>query len=204
MPDGYGARLALSKRSLPHFYQTIECRLDALLALQDELGDARVQPTDFVVLALARILRQMPIVNARWSDEGIVERDSVDIALSTGNAGEDPVVIAQADRLGLRAIAAARTAPRQDSGLMSGSFVLLDLSAGDIDQASAIVDPLNAGVLAIGAVRERAVADQGEVRIAKTMRCTLSGDHRLIDGAAGAEFLAELRRRLENPMALLL
>jgi len=202
LPDSWGARLAVSKRSLPHFYQTVECKLDALLKLQEELGDPAVQLVDFVVLALARVLRQMPVANARWSDEGMVERASIDIGLSNGNASNEPVVIGEADRLGLRGIAAARNA--QPGPILSGSFMLLDMSALDIDQAGAIVDPLNAGVLALGAVRERAVADKGEVKIAKTMRCTLSGDHRLVDGAAGAEFLAELRQRLENPVSLLL
>ena len=204
LPDSWGARLAVSKRSLPHFYQTVECKLDALLGLQAELDDDTVQLVDFVVLALARVLRQMPVANARWSDEGMVERASIDIGLSNGNASNEPVVIGEADRLGLRGIAAARGAPAATAGVLSASFVLFDMSALDIDQAGAIVDPLNAGVLTLGAVRERAVADKGEVKIAKTMRCTLSGDHRLVDGAAGAEFLAELRQRLENPVSLLL
>lgn len=204
LPDGWGARLAVSKRTLPHFYQTVECRLDALLGLQAELGDANVQLVDFVLLALARVLRQMPVANARWSDDGMVERASIDIGVSNGTASSEPVVIGEADRLGLRGIAAARTASTAQGGVLSASFVLLDMSALDVDQAGAIIDPLNSAVLTMGAVRERAVVEQGAVKIAKTMRCTLSGDHRLIDGAAGAEFLAELRQRLENSVSLLL
>jgi pyruvate dehydrogenase E2 component (dihydrolipoamide acetyltransferase) len=204
LPDSWAARLARSKRSLPHFYQTVECKLDALLALQTELSDANLQLVDFVVLALARVLRQMPVANARWSDAGMVERASIDIGVSNGMTSSEPLVIGEADRIGLRGIAAARSAPAATGGVLSASFVLLDMSALGIDQAGAIVDPLNAGVLTMGAVREQAVVEQGTVKIARTMRCTLSGDHRLIDGAAGAQFLAELRQRLENPVSLLL
>jgi pyruvate dehydrogenase E2 component (dihydrolipoamide acetyltransferase) len=203
MPDRWRDRLALAKRTVPHFYQTVECKMDALLKLQAGLGDPAVQPVDFVALALARLLRQMPLLNSRWDDDATIARASVDIGYSTGSTAQEPVVIAEADRIGLRGIAARRV-HGDASNLLAGSFMLLDLSALGIDQADAIVDPLTAGVLALGAVRERAVAESGEIKIAQTMRCTLSGDHRLVDGAAGAEFLAELRQRLENPLSLLL
>ncbi len=203
LPDSWAARVALSKRTVPHFYQTVECRMDATLAWLAGIG-GDIELVDIVLMALARVLRAMPVANACWRNDGMVERDRVDIGLSDGRSADDPLVIAQVDRLGLGSIAAARRGGLPQSGPLAPSFVLVDLSAAGIDKASAIVDPINGGVMAIGALREIAAVEQGQVKVVRAMHCTLSCDHRLVDGAAGAEFLAAVKERLEKPVSLLL
>lgn len=203
LSDSWAARVALSKRTVPHFYETVECRMDATLAWLAGIG-RDVELVDVVLMALARVLRAMPVVNACWRNDGMVERDRVDLGLSDGRSADDPLVIANADRLGLGSIAAARRGGRPQSGPLAPSFVLIDLSATGVEKASAIVDPINGGVLTVGALREIAAVEQGQVRVVRAMQCTLSCDHRLVDGATGAEFLAAIKGRLEQPVSLLL
>jgi pyruvate dehydrogenase E2 component (dihydrolipoamide acetyltransferase) len=197
LPGTRHERAAFAKREIPHFYQTIDVVLDRLSAFADGLGEPKPSLLDIVVLATARLLRRTPALNAAWQDEGMLLYDRIDIALSQGSR---MIVIADADRTGLRGINQSIAAAEE--GL--GTFAIADFTAAGIREASAIIDPHHAGVIALGAPHERAVMKDGAVAVETYCRVTLSADHRVVDGAAAAEFLSELKTLLEDPISLLL
>ncbi|MGE0153814.1 MAG: 2-oxo acid dehydrogenase subunit E2 [Reyranellaceae bacterium] len=197
-PGTRNERLALAKRATPHFYQSIDVALDSLLAFAAGLGlERETALPDLAVLATARLLRRTPALNAAWQEEGMLLYDRVDILLA--RAGRT-ILIADADRKGLRAI--ARSVAAAEDG--EGTFAIADFAATGILQAAAIVDPRRAGVLALGAPQQRAAARDGGIAVETFCRLTLSADHRVIDGAAAAQFLSELKNSLESPLELLL
>jgi len=197
LPTTRGERLNHAKREVPHFYQTIDVALDRLLDFAKALGEHRASLLDIVVLATARLLRRTPALNAVWQDDGMLLYDRIDIALSQGSR---TILIADADRQGLRDI--ARSIVAGEEGI--GTFGIVDFTATGVREASAIIDPHHAGVIALGAPQERVVSQDGAFVAQSYCRLTLSADHRVIDGAAAAEFLSELKTLLEDPIGLLL
>lgn len=199
LPQARSERLAHAKREIPHFYQTVEIGLDRLLAFAAELATDGQTPglTEIVVMATARLLRRAPALNAAWQEEGLVLYDRVDVALARNSR---TVLIGDADVRGLRGICQAIAAG--EDGI--GTFAIADFSATGLREATAIVDPHHAGVIALGAIEERAVSGEQGFVAESCCRLTLSADHRVIDGAAAAEFLSELKALLEDPIALLL
>jgi pyruvate dehydrogenase E2 component (dihydrolipoamide acetyltransferase) len=197
LPTTRSERLVHAKREMPHFYQTIDVVLDGLQQFADGLGEHKPSLTDIVVLATARLLRRTPALNAVWQDDGMLLYDRIDIALARGSR---IALIADADRKGLRSIAQSIAAAEEGIG----TFAIADFSQTAIREVSAIIDPHHAGVIALGAVQERVAAKDGTFAAERYCRLTLSADHRVIDGAAAAEFLSELRAILEDPISLLL
>jgi pyruvate dehydrogenase E2 component (dihydrolipoamide acetyltransferase) len=197
LPTTRGERLNNAKREMPHFYHTIDVALDRLLNFAGALGEHKPSLLDVVVLATARLLRRTPALNAVWQDDGMLLYDRVDIALSQGSG---TIMIADADRQGLRGVARSIAAGEEGSG----TFAIVDFTATGIREASAIIDPHHAGVIAVGALQERVVSQDGAFVVQSYCRLTLSADHRVIDGAAAAEFLSELKTLLEDPIGLLL
>jgi pyruvate dehydrogenase E2 component (dihydrolipoamide acetyltransferase) len=197
LPDTRRGRLALAKREIPHFYQTIDVVLDRLFAFADGLGERKPSSLDIVVLATARLLRRTPALNAAWQEEGMLLYDRIDIALTQGSR---TIVIADADRKGLSGIARSIVAAEEGPG----TFGIADFTATGIREASAIIDPHHAGVIALGAPQHRAAMTDGALTMETYCRLTLSADHRVIDGAAAAELLSELKTLLEDPISLLL
>ncbi len=210
-------RLTESKQTVPHFYLTIDCEIDALLRVRAELNkksDAyRISLNDFVIRAAAIALRQVPAANASWSDEAILLWDSVDIAVAVAlDDGLITPIVKQADRKGLAAIAAetkdlaarARAGKLKLEEFQGGTFSISNLGMYGVREFAAVINPPHGGILAVGAGEQRAVVKDGALAVATVMSCTLSCDHRAVDGAVGAQFLAAFKKLVEDPLTMLL
>ena len=209
-------RLAESKFSAPHFYLTIKINMDrvaeARKAIQDQTG-GKVSVNDFVIKACALALRQHPAVNSSWLGDKI--RINKDINIGVAVAVEDgllvPVLFA-ADRLGLAEIGSlvgtlaekARSKKLQPQEMQGNTFSVSNLGMFGIEEFTAIINPPHATILAVGASRRQAVEkDDGSVGFASMMTVTLSCDHRVVDGAVGAELLAAFKGFVEQPVTAL-
>jgi pyruvate dehydrogenase E2 component (dihydrolipoyllysine-residue acetyltransferase) len=210
-------RLTEAKQTVPHFYLTSDCEIDALLKIRTELNhksDAyRISLNDFVIRAAALALRQVPAANASWSDEAILLWDSVDIAVAVAlDDGLITPIVKQADRKGLARIAAetkdlaarARTGKLKLEEFQGGTFSISNLGMYGVREFAAVINPPHGGILAVGAGEQRAVVKDGALAIATVMSCTLSCDHRAVDGAVGAQFLAAFKQLVEDPLTMLL
>ena len=213
-------RLLASKTQIPHFYLTIEIDAAPLAKLRKELnaaaetaGTAKVTVNDFILLAAARAAKQHPRVNSAFAGDSIVEYGSVN--LSVAIAVEDGLitpVIRDAQSLSLRAISAAvkdlavraRSKKIKPEEYQGGTLTISNLGAYGIDSFYAIINPPQAAILAVGAIVKKPVVNaQDQIVAGQRMTISLSGDHRVVDGAAGAEFLATMRKSLESPTSLL-
>lgn len=206
-------RLVQSKAPVPHFYLTVDVRMDraweAYRALRDE--NYPVSLNDVIIKATASALRRHPEINASFAGDRVKQFTRVHIGMAV--AIEDGLitpVIRDADRKSLVDIAeearelaerarARRLQPHEYTG---GTFSISNLGMMGIEEFSAIINPPEAAILAVGAVREVPVVEDGEVRIGRRMKLTLSVDHRVADGAQGARFLQTLTRMLENPLLI--
>ena len=213
-------RLLASKTQIPHFYLTIEIDAAPLAKLRKELnaaaeaaGTAKVTVNDFILLAAARAAKQHPRVNSAFAGDSVVEYASVN--LSVAIAVEDGLitpVIRDAQNLSLRAISSAvkdlavraRSKKIKPEEYQGGTLTISNLGAYGIDSFYAIINPPQAAILAVGAIVKKPVVNaQDQIVAGQRMNISLSGDHRVVDGAAGAEFLATIRRSLESPASLL-
>jgi len=215
-------RLVESKQQIPHYYLTIDCEIDALLKLRADLnakapekgeGVYKLSVNDLVIKALAVALRRVPAANAAWSDEGIVMFDAVDISVAVAiPSGLITPIIRDADRKGLATIsnemkglaARAKEGKLKLEEFQGGTFSISNLGMFGIRGFAAVINPPQGGILAVGAGEQRPVVKAGALAIATVMSCTLSGDHRVVDGAVGAEFLAAFKKLVEDPLTLLL
>jgi pyruvate dehydrogenase E2 component (dihydrolipoamide acetyltransferase) len=214
------ARLAESKRTIPHFYLTMECELDALLALRGELnarstrlGEPRFSVNDFVIRAAALALRRVPGANVSYTEQALRVYDRVDIAVAVAtDSGLVTPIVRDADRKGLaelgRALRDLTTRARErrlrPDEYQGGTLTVSNLGMYGIQSLLPILNPPQSCILGVGAAEPRPVAREGAVVVRTIMTCTLSADHRALDGATGAELLAALRRGLEDPLSLLL
>lgn len=208
-------RLAESKSTIPHFYLSVDCRMDRLLALRAEInaGAARkISVNDFVVRAVAVALREVPEANVAWTDTAMRQFRSADIAVAVStDTGLITPIVRAADSKPLSVISAeiAELAARARAGQLrpdeyqGGSFSVSNLGMHGVAEFSAIINPPEAAILAVGVTQPMPVVRDGQVEVAQVMRCTLSVDHRAIDGALAAKWLAAFRRLLENPLAML-
>ena len=215
-------RLLESKQQVPHFYASIDCELDALLKLRGELnakspkdgaGAYKLSVNDLVIKAAAITLRRMPKVNAAWADDGAVMFEDVDVSVAVSIPdGLITPIVKQADRKGLVAISSEMKdlAARAKSGKLKleefqgGSFSISNMGMYGVSQFAAIINPPQAGILAVSAGTQRAVVKDGALAIATVMTVTLSVDHRIIDGALAAEWLQEFKRIVEDPLQMML
>ena len=210
-------RLTESKQTVPHFYLTIDCEIDALLKIRGELNaksDAyRISVNDFVIRAAALALRQVPAANASWSDEAILLWDTVDIAVAVAlDDGLITPIVKAADRKGLAAIAhetkdlaaRARAGKLKLEEFQGGTFSISNLGMYGVREFAAVINPPHGGILAVGAGEQRPVVKNGTLTVATVMSCTLSCDHRAVDGAIGAQFLSAFRKLVEDPLTMLL
>jgi pyruvate dehydrogenase E2 component (dihydrolipoamide acetyltransferase) len=210
-------RLTESKQTVPHFYLTVDCEIDELLKFRAELNgksDAyRISVNDFVIRAAALALRQVPAANASWSDEAILLWDTVDIAVAV--ALEDGLItpiVKYADRKGLATIAnetkdlaaRARAGKLKLEEFQGGTFSISNLGMFGVRDFAAVINPPHGGILAVGAGEQRPIVKNGALAIATVMSCTLSCDHRAVDGAVGAQFLAAFKKLVEDPLTMLL
>jgi pyruvate dehydrogenase E2 component (dihydrolipoamide acetyltransferase) len=214
-------RLGAAKRDIPHFYLTIDCELDALLKFREELnsrspeGDGawKISVNDFVVRAVALALRAFPDANCSWTEEAIRFYQAVDIsiAVATPNGLITPIV-KNADQKGLAAISnevkylakRARDGKLMPEEFQGGCFTISNLGMYGIKDFAAIINPPQACLLAVGGAEKRPVVKDGALAIATVMSCTLSIDHRAVDGAVGAEYLQVFKKLIEDPIRMML
>lgn len=210
-------RLTESKQQVPHFYLTVDCRMDALLALRAQAnqgGAVKLSVNDFIVRAAALALREVPEVNASWQDDAIEFHAGADISVAVAtDGGLVTPIVRDADVKPLSAIAGEivelagrakvnRLKPEEFTG---GSLTVSNLGMYGIKQFAAIINPPQAAILAVGAAERRPVVDDnGDLKAATVMTVTLSADHRVVDGAVGARWLAAFRTLIENPVRILL
>lgn len=211
-------RLQESKSTVPHFYLTIECRIDDLLrtrALSNEqaAGEYKLSVNDFVVKACANALKAYPAANVAWTDDAIRQyvHSDISVAVSTPNGLITPIV-KQAEQKGMREISdeikdlagRARDGKLKPEEFQGGTFSVSNLGMFGIKEFGAILNPPQACILAVGAGEKKPYVEDDQVKIGTFMMCTLSVDHRAVDGAIGAEFLQVLKKYIENPAAMLL
>ncbi|MFQ3566362.1 MAG: dihydrolipoamide acetyltransferase family protein [Aggregatilineales bacterium] len=214
------SRMVESKQQVPHFYVTAQVDVDALLALRkqinEELDDEhKVSVNDLVVKAAALTLRDFPNLNTHFYGDKLVrhKRIHIGIAVALPNGGLMNVVARDADRTAISALAAANKAMIQRAregkvkpeDVQGSTFTVSNLGAYDVEHFIAIINPPEAGILAIGtASKVPVVKADGELGIATRMKVTISADHRVSDGAEGAQFLQRFKALIENPMRLLI
>ena len=210
-------RLSESKQTVPHFYLTIDCELDSLLAVRKQVNDAadgfKVSVNDFIIKATAVALKKYPAANVSWTDDNIVqyERADVSVAVASDNGLITPIITDAANK-SLKQISVemkdlggrAKEGKLKPHEFQGGTISVSNLGMFGIREFSAIINPPQAAILAIGAGGERAVVKNGQLTVANVMTVTASFDHRAIDGAVGAEFLQVFKGLIENPMGLLL
>lgn len=209
-------RLSESKFSSPHYYETIEIDMgpvwDARKKL-NEISETKISFNDIVVKACATALRKHPDINSSWYGDKIVEHGDVNIAVAVGiDEGLVTPVINNTDQKGLQQIASegreliekARDRKLQPEEMEGSTFTISNLGMFGIEEFTAIINPPNACILAVGAIKEVPVVEDGEVVPGKRMKVTLSSDHRIVDGVSAAKFLNTLKSMLENPLSIVL
>jgi pyruvate dehydrogenase E2 component (dihydrolipoamide acetyltransferase) len=208
-------RLTLSKQTVPHFYLTVQCRMDGLLALRHGMNDESkdLSVNDFMVRACAVALRRVPEMRLMWGDDHhAVQHDHVDLAVAVSiTGGLITPIVRFADTKPLRILALelksligrARDGKLFPNEYQGGLFTLTNLGMMGIDQFNPIINPGHTGILAIGATKERALVQDGAVVVGKVMQATIAADHRIIDGSVAAEFLTTFQNLIEHPLFLL-
>ncbi|MFQ5970684.1 MAG: pyruvate dehydrogenase complex dihydrolipoamide acetyltransferase [Alphaproteobacteria bacterium] len=211
-------RLTEAKQTVPHFYVTMDCEIDRLLEIRKELNDRadgayKLSVNDFVIRTAALALRQVPAANASWSEEGTKRYLRADISVAVAiEGGLVTPVIRAADAKGLREISQemkelsgrAREGKLLPEEYQGGTFSVSNLGMFGVREFGAIINPPQGCILAVGAGEKRSVVKDGALAIATVMSCTVSVDHRVVDGAVGAEFLAAFKKLIEDPLAMLL
>ncbi|TDH63659.1 pyruvate dehydrogenase complex dihydrolipoamide acetyltransferase [Dankookia rubra] len=215
-------RLAESKQTIPHFYVTMDFEIDALLKLRADLnaksakegpGAFKLSVNDLVIKAVAATLRRFPNVNAMWTDDAILQFHDVDVSVAVSTpTGLITPIIRKADQKGLSTISnemkdlasRAKANKLKPEEFQGGGFSISNMGMYGVQSFSAIINPPQAGILAVAAGEKRPVVKNGELAIATVMTCTLSVDHRVIDGALAAEFMQALKGVIEDPLSLML
>jgi pyruvate dehydrogenase E2 component (dihydrolipoamide acetyltransferase) len=217
MRKAIARRLAQSLGPVPHFFLTTEIDMGRALELRADLNErsseGKIGVTDLLLKATAEALLRHPNVNASWEGDAVRYRGSVDLGIAVAlEEGLITPVLRDAARKGLRQISTeardlitrARERKLVPEEYQGATFSVSNLGMYEIDQFTAIINPPEAGILAVGQTAEKPVAVDGAVVVRKRMRVTMSCDHRVIDGASGAEFLATFKAMLENPLEMIL
>jgi len=212
-------RLTESTQTIPHFYLTIDVDIgplmDARKAMNAELeaDGGKVSLNDLIIKAAAMTLRRHPEINVSWTDKEVLFHQVVDVSVAV--AVEDGLmtpVVRDADRKGVAQIAAevrdlaerARDRKLAPEDMTNGTFSISNLGMFGIEEFTAVINPPEAAILAVGTIRKEPIIENDELSVGRRMRFTMSCDHRAIDGATGAKFLATLKRTLESPLTMLL
>jgi pyruvate dehydrogenase E2 component (dihydrolipoamide acetyltransferase) len=211
-------RMTLSKTTAPHFYLTTEIDMARAISVRQSLNelavdDARISFNDMIVKAVANALRQFPRLNVSYADDKLRQHQRVHISMAVAiDEGLITPVIRDCDRKSLGEIAreskelterarARRLKPEEYTG---GTFSISNLGMYDVEDFGAIINPPEAAILAVGAIKERAVVVDGQLGVGQRVKLTLSCDHRAVDGATAAQFLQIVKRLLEHPLTLML
>ncbi|MGX1496912.1 pyruvate dehydrogenase complex dihydrolipoamide acetyltransferase [Roseibium aggregatum] len=216
-------RLTESKQTIPHFYVSVDCELDALLALRTQLNDAaakdkegkpayKLSVNDMTIKALALALRDVPNANVSWTDENMVMHKHADVGVAVSiPGGLITPIIRRAEEKPLSVISnemkdygkRAKERKLKPEEYQGGTTAVSNMGMMGVKNFSAVVNPPHATILAVGAGEKRPVVKNGELAVATVMSVTLSTDHRCVDGALGAELLAAFKGYIENPMSML-
>jgi pyruvate dehydrogenase E2 component (dihydrolipoamide acetyltransferase) len=219
-------RLVEAKTTIPHFYLTVDCELDALLALRQQLNAAsptkktdagesplyKLSVNDMIIKAMALALRDVPTANASWTESNMVMHKHSDVGVAVSiPGGLITPIIRRAEEKSLSTIsnemkdmaARARSRKLKPEEYQGGTTAVSNLGMFGIKDFSAVINPPHATILAIGAGEQRAVVKNGEIKVATVMSVTLSTDHRAVDGALGAELIGAFKRHIENPLGML-
>jgi pyruvate dehydrogenase E2 component (dihydrolipoamide acetyltransferase) len=208
-------RLTESKSTVPHFYVTADCKVDALLELRKSINESspvKISVNDIVVKAVASALMDVPESNVVWNAEAMHRYESADIAVAvTTDGGLLTPVIRGVEKRSLSNLSMeitelasrARAGKLRQEELEGGSFAVSNLGMFGTKEFTAILNPPQSGILAVGAASPRAIVEDGQIVIANIMTVTLSADHRAVDGALAAQWLAAFVRRIENPLSML-
>ena len=211
-------RLTESKQTVPHFYLTVDVELDTLLEARKQINanapdGVKISVNDFVIKAAAMALMRVPDANAAYTEEGLLKFTSADISVAVAiPGGLITPIIREAHKKGLAEISAemADLAKRARDGKLKpmeftgGTFSISNLGMFGIKQFDAVINPPQGAILAVGAGEQRPVVKNGQLAVATVMSCTMSVDHRVIDGALGAQYMAAFKPLIENPSLMLL
>jgi pyruvate dehydrogenase E2 component (dihydrolipoamide acetyltransferase) len=214
-------RLSEAKQTIPHFYVSMDFEIDALLKLRADLnakspkekGAFKLSVNDMVIKAVATTLRRFPDVNAMWTEDAILQFEDVDVSVAVSTpTGLITPIIRKADMKGLSAISnemkdlanRAKANKLKPEEFQGGGFSISNMGMYGVKNFQAIINPPQAGILAVAAGEQRPVVKGGELGLATVMTCTLSVDHRVIDGALAAEFMQALKGVIEDPLSLML
>ncbi len=211
-------RLSESKRDAPHFYLSTDCEVDALLAVRAQINAhsgsevAKVSINDLVIKIAALALQKVPAVNATWTDASIRRYAQADISVAVAIPdGLITPVIRAAESKTVAAISAemkdlaerARAGRLRPEEYQGGTFSISNLGMHGVREFYAVINPPQGAILAVGAAQKRPVVKDDALAIATMMTCTMSIDHRVVDGATGAEYLAVFKKLMENPLLML-
>ncbi|WP_027665955.1 pyruvate dehydrogenase complex dihydrolipoamide acetyltransferase [Rhizobium leguminosarum] len=216
-------RLVESKQTIPHFYVSVDCELDALLALRAQLNDAaprkdggapayKLSVNDMVIKAMALSLRDVPDANVSWTDNNMVKHKHADVGVAVSiPGGLITPIIRKAEQKTLSVISnemrdlgkRAKDRKLKPEEYQGGTSSVSNMGMMGVKVFSAVINPPHATILAVGAGEQRVVVKKGEMAIATVMSVTLSTDHRCVDGALGAELLQAFKGYIENPMGML-
>ncbi len=215
-------RLQESKQTIPHFYVSVDCELDALLALRAQINSSapekdgkpvyKLSVNDMVIKALALALRDVPDANVSWTETNMVKHKHSDVGVAVSiPGGLITPIIRSAETKSLSAIsnemkdlgARAKARKLKPEEYQGGTTAVSNMGMMGVKNFAAVVNPPHATILAIGAGEERVVVKKGQMVVANVMTVTLSTDHRAVDGALGAELLGAFKRYIENPMGML-
>ncbi|MFS2174825.1 pyruvate dehydrogenase complex dihydrolipoamide acetyltransferase [Rhizobium pisi] len=215
-------RLVESKQTIPHFYVSVDCELDALMALRAQLNDAaprkdnapayKLSVNDMVIKAMALALRDVPDANVSWTDNNMVKHKYADVGVAVSiPGGLITPIIRKAEQKTLSAISnemrdlgkRAKDRKLKPEEYQGGTSSVSNMGMMGVKNFAAVVNPPHATILAVGAGEQRVVVKKGEMAIATVMTVTLSTDHRCVDGALGAELLQAFKGYIENPMGML-
>lgn len=216
MRKAIARRLTESKSTVPHFYLTAHCQVDELLELRKRLNEAssiKISVNDMVIRAVAAAFQEVPQANVVWQPDHMLRYESVDLAVAVAtDGGLLTPVIRGVEKRSLSNIAStvrelaerSRAGKLRQDELEGGSFAITNLGMFGTEEFSAIINPPQSGILAVGAASERAVVVQGQLAVRTLMTVTLSADHRAVDGALAAQWLSAFQKRIENPLSMLI
>jgi len=215
MRKAIARRLSESKHTAPHFYLTMSINMDNTIAARkqmNEFSEVKISVNDIIIKAVAASLRKNPNANSSWLGDKIRYNQHINIGVAV--AIEDGLIVPVvkfADNKSIAHISAevkqlaekAKTKKLQPTEFEGNTFTISNLGMFGIDEFTAIINPPDACILAVGAAKEAVIAENGQMKIAQVMKVTLSCDHRVVDGAVGSAFLATLKDMLENPVKML-
>ncbi|MDQ6966611.1 MAG: dihydrolipoamide acetyltransferase family protein, partial [Mariprofundaceae bacterium] len=218
MRKAISRRLTESKQHVPHFYLTVDVSMERLMDLRAQLNEAadgafKLSVNDFIIKAVSKALVDVPAANASWTDTHTLQHRHTHVSVAVAiNGGLITPVIRFAEQKGIVEISnevkelatKAREGALKPEEYTGGTFSISNLGMYGIKQFSAIVNPPDGAILAVGGTEERAVVEGGQVVVRKMMSLTLSCDHRVVDGAVGAEFLGALKKHIETPASVLI